>query len=147
MNHVCTMWKALKHSTNTVYYAIGKTVHPDNIINMAYDLGINHIWSDVRCNGQRQDLVAGSGSKLFPKCVGGEVAFGQFGVAVQDVANVMATFANHGTKATEHFVESVTQGFEKKPIISERIVLAKSPLTAHDGRRRDLGDAAGLRER
>ena len=126
------MWQALQHSTNTVYYAIGKTVHPDKIVDMAQSLGINHIWAGAECAGKRLDLTPNSGSTIYPKCIGGEVAFGQFGVAVQDVANVMATFANHGTKANEHFVKSVTRGFDKTPVVGagERIVQTKTALNA-----------------
>ncbi len=128
--NICPMWQALQHSTNTVYYAIGKTVHPDKIVDMAQSLGINHIWAGAECAGKRIDLTPNSGSTVFPKCVGGEVAFGQFGVAVQDVANVMATFANHGLKADEHFVQSVTRGFDKTPVngAGERINVTKTAL-------------------
>src|SRR5215475_11059396 len=113
--HVCPLWQALQESLNTVFYAVGEdTAHgmsPGKVIDMASDLGVKQLWSDSRCKGARQPLTGSNGTDLWHKCIGGEVSFGGFNVTVQDMANVMATFANNGVRADEHFVKYVKQGF------------------------------------
>jgi membrane peptidoglycan carboxypeptidase len=112
--HVCTLWKALQESLNTVYYAVGEDkaqgMSPAKVIDMAADLGLKHIWASATCKGKRLDLTGDNGNKLFPSCLSGDVSFGGFPVTVQDMANVMATLSNNGVRADEHFVKSVSQG-------------------------------------
>ena len=135
--HVCTMWMALKESLNTVYYAIATDsaagMSPGKVIDMAYNLGIKQIWSDSRCGGKPQKLTGSNGSQLAKTCIGGEVAFGQFKVTVQDMANAMATLANHGVRANQHFVDKVTQGIGNNESTvydgNSRIKLTPSGLT------------------
>jgi membrane peptidoglycan carboxypeptidase len=115
VGHVCQLWKALQESLNTVYYAVGEDkaqgMSPAKVINMAYDLGLKHLWSGASCKGKRFDLNGSNGSSIWPHCVGADVSFGAYNVTVQDMANVMATFANNGLRADEHFVNYVKQGF------------------------------------
>src|SRR5262249_16758977 len=51
--HIGTLWQALKASLNTVFYAVGEDsqhgMSPAKVINMAYDLGLKHLWSNDRC--------------------------------------------------------------------------------------------------
>jgi membrane peptidoglycan carboxypeptidase len=116
---------------NTVYYAVGEDkaqgMSPAKVIDMAADLGVKHIWASATCKGKRLDLTGDNGSQLWPSCLSGDVSFGGFPVTVQDMANVMATLSNNGVRADEHFVKSVTQGFETKPFYTTSIHLTPVP--------------------
>jgi len=133
-NKFCTMQVGLQKSLNTMFYAIGTDtkggMSPGKVVDMAQHLGINHIWGGLPCKGQRVDLDGKNGAEYTGnQCIGAEVSFGQFGVALQDLANVMATFANHGVKASEHFVKSVSRGFgdQKKSRKLPAVTLSKVP--------------------
>jgi membrane peptidoglycan carboxypeptidase len=115
---VCTLWKALQLSLNTVYYAVGQyqnkalniKITPAKVVNMAASLGIKNIWSRDRCGANtRQQLTGTNGDQIWPKCIDSDVAFGAYAVALQDVSNAMATIANHGVRMDEHFVDRVYQ--------------------------------------
>ena len=119
----CTMWEGLKKSLNTMYYEIGEfndpkakiSMTPAKIIDMAGQLGVQNLWPAQTCGGgARQPLTGSNGDQLIKQhCFSPEVAFGQYGIALQDLANVMATYAADGLRSTEHFVDSVTAGTGK----------------------------------
>jgi membrane peptidoglycan carboxypeptidase len=114
-DNYCSMQEGLRKSLNTMYYAIGTDsrdgMNPGAIVDMAYYLGIRHMWGGDKCGGKRVDLTGKNGGEYTDDgCIGAEVSFGQFGVPLQDLANVMATYASRGVKADEHFVKSVSHG-------------------------------------
>lgn len=131
--HVCTLWKALQESLNTVYYAVGEDkkagMSPDKVLDMAYDLGIKQVWAGAPCGGKRLPLNGSNGNQIWPHCLGGDLSFGAYNVTVQDMANVMATFANNGVRADEHFVNDVKQGYgnDAKKIYQTAIHLTPVP--------------------
>jgi membrane peptidoglycan carboxypeptidase len=101
---------ALQLSTNTVYYGVGQVVGPNKVIDMAKAMGMQHMWAPVGGVDKRFDLADHAGKDLFPQFVGGEVAFGQYGITVMDNATGMATLAAGGVHADTHFVDSVYKG-------------------------------------
>ncbi len=105
----------MQESLNTVYYAVGEDkkagMSPAKVLDMAYDLGIKQVWAGAPCGGKRLPLNGSNGNEIWPHCLGADVSFGAYNVTVQDMANVMATFANNGVRADEHFVNYVNQGY------------------------------------
>jgi membrane peptidoglycan carboxypeptidase len=131
--HVCQLWKALAESLNTVYYAVGEDTKagmtPAKVLDMAYDLGVKQIWAGAACGGKRLPLNGSNGNTIWPHCLGADLSFGAYGVTVQDMANVMATFANNGVRADEHFVNYVNQGYasDAKKVYQTAIHLTPVP--------------------
>jgi membrane peptidoglycan carboxypeptidase len=103
----CTLQQALALSLNTVYFAVGTKVGPDNVINMAKAMGIRNLWD---LDNKRWDLTQFSGKDLFPAHIGYNVAIGGFGITTLDNADGVATVAARGVQADAHFVMQVDQG-------------------------------------
>jgi membrane peptidoglycan carboxypeptidase len=113
----CPLWFALQQSMNTVFYAVGEKVTANKILNMAHAMGINHMWATVSSDGgktvkpQRIDFNTDNPGQLYGgKYFDTEVSIGQYPVTVADHANGVATIANYGVEAQEHFVLSVSRG-------------------------------------
>jgi membrane peptidoglycan carboxypeptidase len=103
----CTLQQALALSLNTVYFAVGKTVGPANVIDMAKAMGIRHIWD---LDNKRWDLTQYAGKDLFGPHIGYNVSIGGFGITTLDNADGVATVAARGVQADAHFVVEVDQG-------------------------------------
>jgi membrane peptidoglycan carboxypeptidase len=117
----CTLQMALALSLNTVYYAVGATVGPANVLDMAKAMGIKHIWAPQNVpdpkdptktitQDTRYDLSQYKGSDLFPSKVGYDLSIGQYGITTLDNADGFATIAARGVQADTHFVKQVEQG-------------------------------------
>ena len=117
---VCTMWQGLKKSTNTMYYNIGQKVGVGNVIDMMQKMGVNNIWNDS--TNKRYPLTPGNGKQIASEGkFGGELAFGQVGIDLQDLAHAVSTIANSGVVTTEHFVDDVTLPTSTTAVYSEKL--------------------------
>jgi membrane peptidoglycan carboxypeptidase len=103
----CTLQQALALSLNTVYYAVGKQVGPDKVIDMAKAMGIRSVWDG---DNKRWDLTQVSGKDIYPSHVFDSVSIGGFGITTLDNADGVATIAARGVQADAHFVTQVNQG-------------------------------------
>ncbi|WP_307812511.1 transglycosylase domain-containing protein [Micromonospora coerulea] len=117
----CALWEATVASLNVTYFELTEKLGTAKVIDMATRAGVDSMWATERGNprpqrvelrGQPAEEVAGRFST--------EVGIGQYGIAVQDHANGMATFAAGGKRAEQHFVRSVTKGDER--LFEERLV-------------------------
>ncbi len=119
----CTMAEGLKRSTNTMYYGIAKQVGVGNVINMAQELGVQHIWDT---SNKRYDLVAGNGVQVEREGkFGPDLGFGQLGIDLLDLAHAVSTIANNGMVETAHFVSNVQipgqAALYREPLIGKQL--------------------------
>jgi membrane peptidoglycan carboxypeptidase len=114
---------------NTVFYAVGERVKPENVVNMAHAMGINHIWDNDRNRYDFDPANLNVGADVAPSHVSTEVAIGQFPITVVDHANGVATIAAGGVYRPAHFVKSVegngikyTAPLVAKPLADEGVL-------------------------
>jgi membrane peptidoglycan carboxypeptidase len=104
---LCTLLESTVASLNVPFYTIATVLSPREVLQMAYDAGIEHIWND---NNERADLdeMGGDvGRVIQEKGLSYEIGIGQYKYTVLDHANGMATFASGGLRAEAHFVKEV----------------------------------------
>lgn len=104
----CTLLESVAASLNVPLYDVTVSVTPGSVLAMAYDAGIEAIWTD---NRTRIDLrTTPPLTAPLEGGIGMEVGIGQYPVTVLDQANAMATFASGGIRTSAHFVRTVSHG-------------------------------------
>ncbi|MBX6750450.1 MAG: penicillin-binding protein [Micromonosporaceae bacterium] len=106
-SELCSLLESTVQSLNVPFYDVAVQLSAREVLQMAYDAGIEHIWND---NNDRADLdeAAGDiGRVVSDLGIGLEIGIGQYKYTVLDHANGMATFAAGGLRAEAHFVKEV----------------------------------------
>jgi membrane peptidoglycan carboxypeptidase len=117
-SELCSLLESTVWSLNVPFYSVAASLGGSvregarEVLQMAYDAGIEHIWND---SGQRADIkdLGGDVERVVQDLgISLEVAIGQYRYTVLDHANGMATFAAGGLRADAHFVKEVTKNGE-----------------------------------
>jgi membrane peptidoglycan carboxypeptidase len=124
----CTLLQAANGSLVIPFFDLTLSLGAGSVLDLAQAAGLDDMWSQNGTGLTRQHLVGtGVVQKLTPQPFGVGLGIGQYPVTVLDQANVMATFAASGQRATVHFVQSVQQ--DGKPVYSEKFSRASIGLT------------------
>jgi membrane peptidoglycan carboxypeptidase len=105
MNGACTLLESTTASLNTTFYGVTLSVSAKKVLEMARNAGIEHMWSADQ--GRIDFTPTTDMAKQTPAHFDTILGIGQYPVTVADHANGMATFANNGVRAKEHFVIKV----------------------------------------
>jgi membrane peptidoglycan carboxypeptidase len=101
---ICSLYESTTASLNTTFYGVTLSVGPKNVLAMARDAGIDHMWAPT---GRVDFTPTMDMGKETPNTFDTILGIGQYPITVADHANGLATFANNGVRATEHFVFKV----------------------------------------
>jgi membrane peptidoglycan carboxypeptidase len=104
---ICSLYESTTASLNTTFYALTLSVGPPNVLTMARNAGIDHMWSD---HGRVDFTPTMDMRTQSPSNFDTILGIGQYPITVADHANGLATFANNGVRAQEHFVLKVMDG-------------------------------------
>jgi membrane peptidoglycan carboxypeptidase len=103
----CSLLESTTASLNTTFYGVTVSISPAKVLQMARDAGIEHMWTD---KGRVDFTPTTDMAKQTPSNFDTILGIGQYPVTVADHANGLATFANNGVRAQEHFVLKVLDG-------------------------------------
>jgi membrane peptidoglycan carboxypeptidase len=104
---ICSLLESTTQSLNTTFYGVTLSVTPKKVLEMARNAGIDHMWAQT---GRVDFTPTTDMAKQTPNNFDTILGIGQYPVTVADHANGLATFANNGIRATEHFVYKVLDG-------------------------------------
>jgi membrane peptidoglycan carboxypeptidase len=113
---ICSLFESTTQSLNTTFYGLTVSVSPKKVLEMARDAGIDHMWSQ---DGRVDFTSTTDMTKQTPSNFDTILGIGQYPITVADHANGLATFANNGVRATEHFVLKVLAG--DQPVFGETL--------------------------
>ncbi|GAA4257748.1 hypothetical protein GCM10022255_075780 [Dactylosporangium darangshiense] len=127
----CTLLDAQRDGLRLPLFAVASKVGAPAIVDMARACGVGTMWA------YEQDKLTPvpldrAGKELAPKYFQAEIGLGQYPLTLADEANLMATFASGGKRATAHIVAEVSYAGQTRYHADEHTEAALDEGVARD---------------